>query len=122
MKPETRFRDQLMPLLKKIPHSNWFTIQQMAICGTPDILGVVNGRFIGLECKVGQTSPRTKLQEYNIDLINKCGGFATFIHYDNMEEVVNKLMQFGTGQRLEVLSEYIVKAFKNKSGRYLRQK
>lgn len=56
--------------------------------GVPDIIACVNGRFIGIEVKnpngKGVLSP---LQQYNIDFINKSGGYAVVI--DNYNDFLN---------------------------------
>lgn len=49
--------------------------------GVPDILACApNGQFVAIEVKYG-SNKASKLQDYNIDLINKNGGLA-FIAYD----------------------------------------
>lgn len=46
--------------------------------GVPDLLACVHGKFIGIEVKTpnGQT---TKIQDYQIDQINKSGGIALVV-------------------------------------------
>lgn len=43
--------------------------------GVPDILTCIKGRFVGIEVKT-PTGRVTKIQQYQIDQINKSGGFA----------------------------------------------
>jgi len=47
--------------------------------GIPDIIGVMNGRFIAFEIKAKQSSPVSKLQEYNIKKIRENGGEAYIV-------------------------------------------
>lgn len=57
--------------------------------GVPDILACSpKGRFVGIEVKYGANKP-SKLQEYNIMMIEKCGGIA-FAAWD-LETVIMKL-------------------------------
>lgn len=45
--------------------------------GIPDIVGCINGRFIGVEVKLpGKEKSLTKLQQHTINLINIAGGIA----------------------------------------------
>ena len=46
--------------------------------GVPDILACVEGKFIGIEVKVG-TNKSTLLQEHNAKQIEKAGGIAVVI-------------------------------------------
>jgi len=51
------------------------------MAGSPDIIGVINSKFIGIEVKKdGHTQP-TAIQQYRIDCINRAGGHA-FVAYD----------------------------------------
>ena len=54
-------------------------------CGIPDIIGNVNGHFIGIELK----SPKgvaSKIQEINIDSINKTKGYGVILYPNQFEE------------------------------------
>ena len=46
--------------------------------GVPDILTCIHGRFIGIEVKT-PTGRTTKIQEYQIEQINKSGGIAVVV-------------------------------------------
>ena len=46
--------------------------------GVPDLLACVHGKFIGIEVKT-PTGTTTKIQEYQIDQINKSGGIALVV-------------------------------------------
>lgn len=43
--------------------------------GVPDILACIKGRFVGIEVKQPGEKP-TKIQQYQMDQINKSGGVA----------------------------------------------
>lgn len=90
MGPESRFKLLIMKHLKSIPHSHWFKIQQRTINGTPDILGVVNGCFVALELKAPGGKPST-LQEFELMMIQRAGGYAKLVDKENMLEVIEAI-------------------------------
>lgn len=81
-----------MPVLKLLPNS-WFTkVQQLAIRGVPDIIGVVNGRFVGLELKNSRkeaeaTKGRVRLQAHRLFQIRAGGGYGEFLYPENWDKV-----------------------------------
>jgi hypothetical protein len=90
MKPETRLRTKVMPLLKKIPNSWWESIQQKAIVGSPDVLGCINGIFIAIEFK-SEKGILSKLQVKKLQDIERAGGKSFVIYPDNYLEIVSML-------------------------------
>lgn len=60
--------------------------------GIPDIIGCLEGRFIGIECKVDKNKP-SPLQLAHGRLIEKSGGI--FIIAYSLEEVKEKLYYAG---------------------------
>lgn len=93
-KPETKFRQKLRAELEEIPNSFWESIQQKAIQGTPDLLGCVNGRFVGLELKASLVSKLTPLQEHKLSLIRKAGGFGEMVCPENKDDILRELYSF----------------------------
>lgn len=61
----------------------------LALLGIPDLVGCVNGRFVGLELKVD--SPVTELQLYVLKKISDAGGFAKIVSPGNFEQVLAQL-------------------------------
>ncbi len=59
--------------------------------GIPDIIGCVNGRFFGIECKAGSNKP-TALQQHHINMITNMGGKAIVVNETNINDV-EELMQ-----------------------------
>jgi hypothetical protein len=90
-KAETLFRATAMKKLKLIPLSWWESISQRAICGTPDVLGHIKGKFVALEFKATARAKQAKLQEYKIRQINEAQGIGFFVHPDNWEEIYEYL-------------------------------
>lgn len=62
-------------------------IQQLSISGTPDFLICLNGVFIALELKTN-TGKVSKLQEYNLNKIAKCGGISIVLMPQNFDETM----------------------------------
>ena len=61
--------------------------------GIPDILGVINGKFVGIELKAPNGRP-SELQKRNIRLINECGGYGFILYpkdFNNFKREVEKL-------------------------------
>lgn len=93
-KLETKFRQKLRAELEEIPNSFWESIQQKAIQGTPDLLGCVNSRFVGLELKASLASKITPLQEHKLSLIRKAGGFGEMVCPENKDDILRELYLF----------------------------
>lgn len=91
MKPETKFRNKILPLLRKIPESWWESIQQVSIRGTPDVIGVIKGRFIALELKADNGQP-SKMQANKLKLIEEAGGYAKLVYPDNFYIIYKELV------------------------------
>jgi hypothetical protein len=88
---ESTFKKRVLSRLRKLSRIVTFTIQQASIRGTPDLLLCLNGRFVALELKRSSKAPATELQKYNVDRINKAGGYATLVYPENLEEVMTHL-------------------------------
>ncbi|MDD1625977.1 MAG: hypothetical protein LUQ26_00660 [Methylococcaceae bacterium] len=58
--------------------------------GIPDIVGSVNGIYLGIEVKAGKKIP-TELQARELDKINKSGGLGICINADNLDTLTGLL-------------------------------
>jgi hypothetical protein len=94
-KPESVFKKKVMKKLETIHFSWWESINQIAVRGTPDIIGCINGRFIGLELKSSAKGKVSKMQEYKIEKIEESGGMAVVVHPDNFDAVFEILFNLG---------------------------
>ncbi len=97
MQPETRFKNKIQPQLKGLRGSWWVKVQQRSIRGTPDILGTIHGRIIALELKKNDKETPSALQQYNVDRINKLGGYAAIVCPENWKMVFNDLREISDG-------------------------
>jgi hypothetical protein len=95
MKKETLFRQKLRKKLEELPDSWWETIQQKTIHGTPDLIGCVKGRFIGIEIKAEAASTVHPLQARKLSCIRDAGGIGLIVYPENMDEVLNSLRSLG---------------------------
>ena len=87
---EAAFQTRLLAKLRALPWSYWVKIQ-CAQNGTPDILGCIGGRFVGLELKKDQKSKPTKLQTFTLEKIDDAGGYARVVRPDDAHELIDQL-------------------------------
>ncbi len=73
---ETQLKIKVLKWLKKeYPEGFFYKASDNFTAGIPDILGCVNGQFIGIELK-GPGGEATKIQLYTIDKIATAGGLV----------------------------------------------
>lgn len=89
-KQETIFKEKAIERLKKIPCSYWVKIQQVALRGVPDLLGVVDGRAIAIELKV--SAKVDTLQHYVLRQYEKAGAYARVMTPDNIDDIIRDLI------------------------------
>ena len=86
-KPETLFRRKVVLDLKKLYNTYFFSVQQVAIRGSPDICMCIDGRFVSLELKRSPTAEVAQLQRHTLGKILKANGIAFIVHPDNWFEI-----------------------------------
>ena len=96
MAEEKQFENKLKKYLKSkgIWHVKYFA-NSFTPVGIPDVLAVVNGKFVAIELKAekGKTSP---LQDYNIKEIQRCGGIAIVLRpsgFDEFKKLIEELLK-----------------------------
>lgn len=81
-------------ILRYLKKSGCYAVKviQANKAGVPDILCCYKGHFLAFEVKTPETTKRySKLQDYNIREIRKCGGFAYIVSSeDEIREVLAK--------------------------------
>jgi hypothetical protein len=90
-KPETVFKERIMPLLKAIPNSWVEKVQQLSKRGTADIIGCFSGQFVAIELKkdlkeLDKKDSTSKLQDYKLEKIRQAGGVALKISPETWAE------------------------------------
>lgn len=105
-KAETKFRIRVMASLASLPNSFFESIQQKAINGTPDILGVVNGFFVAIELKATPKSKVSELQSYKLSQIIKAGGIAMLVHPGNWAETFESLKRISGATELNPIHNF----------------
>ena len=98
MNPETKFRKKVCGLIDKLPNSFGFSIQQLAIVGTPDKFYCINGWAVVPELKASEDAHRHPMQIYNLNRINKAGGFGFFLFPENWDMAYN-FMKFLSSEK-----------------------
>ena len=101
-KPETKFKEMVMPKLRELPYSWWEKIQQKSLCGTPDILGCIAGTFVAIELKKDEYARITELQQYKLDQIDRAGGVALIVTPESWNRVYSRLLKFSKGVKNEL--------------------
>lgn len=96
-KPETNFRKRFAAFLKILVNTENFSIQQVAIRGTADIILCCNGLFVWCEIKT-DSGKLTPLQEYKASCVTSKGkGIALVVRPYNFEKVKDFLILLDRG-------------------------
>jgi penicillin-binding protein-related factor A (putative recombinase) len=97
---EKRFENKVRDILKEVPKSYWFMkTAGSSIRGTPDVLGIVNGRFIALELKRTRKlsevrTKTTELQKYKLRLLKDVGAYSSFVYPENLDKILSDIRGF----------------------------
>jgi hypothetical protein len=98
---EKQFEKSFMDKAEYIPNSFWMPKEAPgSVRGTPDRIGLINGRFVALEFKRTMKEmghPREKLQRYTLDRVLKAGGYGMFVYPENAEMVLETLREMSNG-------------------------
>lgn len=91
-KRETLFGERVDRDLRTLKRA-WFTnIQQVAIRGIPDRVGVVNGQFVAIELKTN-TGVLDALQRYVLTKIREAGGYPCAVTPDTWDKCFETLQE-----------------------------
>ena len=87
--PEGRVKNRLKYLFKRL--DVWHFMPQAGAfgkAGIPDFVLIVEGRFVGVECKAGKSKRPTLLQQLPMEGIEKAGGKCFVVYdYDTQDEL-----------------------------------
>jgi hypothetical protein len=97
MHPETKFKNKILPRLKKITNSYWFVKEAVSLRGIPDLIGCINGTFVGLELKKSEAEARRQTgrivrQRHELKTIRAAGGYGEIVYPENFEEIYMELL------------------------------
>lgn len=89
--PESKVKAKVVAQLKELG-AYWFypVTGGFGRSGVPDIVGVLDGTFFGIECKAGGNKP-TKLQMMNLQQIKDAGGIALVIDETTVGNTISYL-------------------------------
>jgi Holliday junction resolvase len=85
--PEKKVKAKVVEILKA--HGVYYFFPAtfgMGRSGVPDIICCYNGRFLAIECKAG-VGKTTALQDRELNLIEKAGGFTLVTNEKNLSEL-----------------------------------
>ena len=93
---EAVFQRKLIKKLRQIPNSFWFVKEAKSIRGLPDLIGVINGRPVYLECKrsiseAQHNTGRIVLQRKVLRDAERAGAYTSFIYPENEQEILDIL-------------------------------
>jgi len=86
---ENDFQKRVLKKLRLIKCSWWVRVAVRFILGLPDIIGLVNGRFIAIELKT--KSKLRKNQAHTLKLIEKAGGLVFVMTPENEREILTRI-------------------------------
>lgn len=90
--PEAKVKAKVVAVLKELGAYYFYPVTGgYGASGVPDIVGCLNGRFFGIECKAGGNKP-TALQLMNLKRIRETGGVALIIDETNHDTVSAALL------------------------------
>lgn len=95
MAAEKVFENKIKKYLDSLPKCWYFKFWAgpYSKSGIPDIIALINGKFVGIEVK-GPTGKASELQKRNIRLINKCGGYGVILYPKDFEEFKKEVERF----------------------------
>lgn len=99
MAEEKQFENKIRKFLETLPKEWHFKhwAGQYSKAGIPDIIGCINGRFVGIEVKATKGKP-SMLQIRNIKQINAAGGYARVIYPEQFDELKEDLSSISKGE------------------------
>lgn len=95
MAAEKVFENKIKKYLDSLPNCWYFKFWAgpYSKSGIPDIIALINGKFVGIEVK-GPKGVASELQKRNIRLINKCGGYGVILYPKDFEQFKREVEKF----------------------------
>ncbi len=98
LKSETNLKNRVLKRLKAMSKLWYVKTSERAQRGIPDLLICYAGVFIAIELKRSEKATVTALQLYNLDAIEKAGGYSFILHPNNIDEVIETLQNIHNNQ------------------------
>jgi len=87
MTPEAKVKKKVKEILDQMGVYHFSPMQNgMGRAGIPDIIGCLEGQFLGIECKAGK-GKTTALQERELNRILNAGGYALVVNETNIDQL-----------------------------------
>jgi len=91
MTPEGKIKKRLVEMLKRRKIWHFFPASNgMGRAGIPDVICIVDGSFVGIECKADKTKKPTALQLQCGEQIKRAGGYWFLIYDDETIDQFDK--------------------------------
>ena len=85
--PEAKVKKKVKEILDQMEVYHFSPMQNgMGRAGIPDIIGCLDGQFLGIECKAGRGTT-TALQERELTRIQNAGGYALVVNEENINQL-----------------------------------
>tara|TARA_R110000868_G_scaffold322571_5_gene583501 strand:- start:1053 stop:1355 length:303 start_codon:yes stop_codon:yes gene_type:complete len=85
--PEAKVKKKVKEILDQMGVYHFSPMQNgMGRAGIPDIIGCLDGQFLGIECKAGRGTT-TALQERELTRIQNAGGYALVVNEENINQL-----------------------------------
>jgi len=85
--PEAKVKKKVKEILDQMGVYHFSPMQNgMGRAGIPDIIGCLEGQFLGIECKAGKGTT-TALQERELTRIQNAGGYALVVNETNINQL-----------------------------------
>lgn len=85
--PEKKVKDKVRKILDEAGAYHFMPATHgFGASGIPDIIGCYHGVFFAIECKAG-AGRTTALQDRNLGMISKSGGYSEVINENNLIDV-----------------------------------
>lgn len=85
--PEAKVKMKVKEILDQMGVYHFSPMQNgMGRAGIPDIIGCLDGQFLGIECKAGRGTT-TALQERELTRIQNAGGYALVVNEENINQL-----------------------------------
>lgn len=92
--PEGKVKKVLLDFLKSLGSECFYYMpvqNGMGQTGIPDVIAIIDGDFVGFECKATPKQHPTVLQAYALEKIEKAGGRAWVVDNESVELAISDI-------------------------------